>query len=173
MVLQMRTDLQNQAIGWRRKGCRSFGGRTVVRFPRLWMSSGECRVNIDRFTESNCQWPWRLAPPSDGLAGFFAAARSRSSGYRARVAAPPRPTGNRPVALTIFHARTVTFDSSRRTKRRPSIRPKRWVYLGRLRGAPMARWFVGCSRHGERCFPCSRRGNAPVGRQRLGSTFQP
>ncbi len=33
----------------------------------------------------------------------------------------------------------------------------------------MARWFVGCSRHGERCFPCPRRGNSPAGRQGLGS----
>ncbi len=33
----------------------------------------------------------------------------------------------------------------------------------------MARWFVGCSRHGERCFPCPRRGNSPAGRQGPGS----
>ena len=38
-------DLQNQAIGWLRKGCRSLGGGAVVRFPRIWMPSGESRFN--------------------------------------------------------------------------------------------------------------------------------
>ena len=38
-----RANLQNQAIGWLPKGCRSLGGGTVVRFPRIWSSSGECR----------------------------------------------------------------------------------------------------------------------------------
>ena len=33
----------------------------------------------------------------------------------------------------------------------------------------MTRWFAGWSRHGERCFPWSRRGNSPVGRQGPGS----
>ncbi len=37
-------NLQNQAIGWLRKGYRSLDGGTVVRFPRIWMSSGECRL---------------------------------------------------------------------------------------------------------------------------------
>ncbi len=32
-------------VGWLRKGCRSLGGGTVVRFSRIWMSSGECRLN--------------------------------------------------------------------------------------------------------------------------------
>ena len=40
--LPTRTDLQNQAVGWLPKGCRSLGRGTVVRFPRIWMSSGEC-----------------------------------------------------------------------------------------------------------------------------------
>ena len=35
---------QKQAIGWLRKGCCSLGGGPVVRFPRIWMSSGECRL---------------------------------------------------------------------------------------------------------------------------------
>jgi hypothetical protein len=30
MAFQTRTDLQNQAIGWLRKGCRSLGGGTGV-----------------------------------------------------------------------------------------------------------------------------------------------
>jgi len=36
-------DVQNQATGWLRKGCSSLGGVTKVRFPRIWMSSGERR----------------------------------------------------------------------------------------------------------------------------------
>ncbi len=44
MAFQTRTDLQNQAIGWLRKECRSLGGGTVVRFPRIWIASGECRI---------------------------------------------------------------------------------------------------------------------------------
>ena len=34
---------KNQAIGWLRKECCSPGGGTVVRFSRMWVSSGECR----------------------------------------------------------------------------------------------------------------------------------
>ena len=43
MAFRTRADLQNQAIGWLRKGYSSLGGGTVVRFPRVWMASGECR----------------------------------------------------------------------------------------------------------------------------------
>ncbi len=32
VVVQTRYDLQNQAIGWLRKGCRSFGGGTAVNY---------------------------------------------------------------------------------------------------------------------------------------------
>ncbi len=45
MAIQATADLQNQAIGWLRKGCSSLGGGMVVRFPRMWVSSGECRLN--------------------------------------------------------------------------------------------------------------------------------
>ena len=45
MAFRTRADLQNQAIGWLRKGNSSLGGGTVVRFLRIWMSSGKCRVN--------------------------------------------------------------------------------------------------------------------------------
>ena len=37
-------EVQNQAIGWLRKGCSSLGVRTVVRFPRIWVVSGKCRL---------------------------------------------------------------------------------------------------------------------------------
>ncbi len=52
MAFQARADLQIQAIGWLPKGCGSLGGGTVVRFPRIWMSSGECRVNHPIVTTS-------------------------------------------------------------------------------------------------------------------------
>ena len=49
MAFQTRADLQNQAIGWLRKGCRSLGGGTVVRFPRIRMSYGEYRLRLIPF----------------------------------------------------------------------------------------------------------------------------
>jgi hypothetical protein len=47
MGFQTRADLQKRAFGWLRKECRSVGGGTVVRFPRNWMLSGECRIKLD------------------------------------------------------------------------------------------------------------------------------
>ena len=44
MAFQTRTELQNQTLGWLRKGCSSLGGGTAVQLPRIWMSSGECRL---------------------------------------------------------------------------------------------------------------------------------
>ena len=43
MVFQTRADLQNQAIGRLPKGCSSYGSGMVVRFSRIWDSSGESR----------------------------------------------------------------------------------------------------------------------------------
>ncbi len=34
-------EVQNQAIGWLQSGCRSFGGSTVIRFPRIWGLSAD------------------------------------------------------------------------------------------------------------------------------------
>ncbi len=45
MAFQARADCQNQAIGWLQRGYSSLGGGTVVRFPRIWMAPGECRIN--------------------------------------------------------------------------------------------------------------------------------
>ncbi len=45
MAFQARADYQNHAIGWLQRGYSSLGGGTVVRFPRIWMASGECRIN--------------------------------------------------------------------------------------------------------------------------------
>ena len=44
MAFGARAKLQNQAIAWLRKRCRSRVGGKVVRFPRFWRSSGECRL---------------------------------------------------------------------------------------------------------------------------------
>ena len=46
MVLQMRADPRNQAIGWLPKGNISDGCGTVVRFSRIGKSPGECRLEL-------------------------------------------------------------------------------------------------------------------------------
>jgi len=46
MAFRTRAAAQNQAIGWLRKECRSLAGGPVVRLPRIWMSSGECRFRF-------------------------------------------------------------------------------------------------------------------------------
>jgi hypothetical protein len=41
---------KNHAIGGLQRGYSSLGGGTLVRFPRIWMASGECRLNYsDKF----------------------------------------------------------------------------------------------------------------------------
>ncbi len=45
-AFQARVDYQNHAIGWLQRGYSSLGGGKVVQFPRIWMSSGECRVTL-------------------------------------------------------------------------------------------------------------------------------
>ena len=37
-------DYQNHVIGWLQWEQSALGDGAVVRFPRIWMSSGECRV---------------------------------------------------------------------------------------------------------------------------------
>ncbi len=49
MAFQTRASLQNQAIGWLRKGCSSLGGGTLVQFPRIWRASGECRIKSNDY----------------------------------------------------------------------------------------------------------------------------
>ena len=44
VAFQARADYQNHAIGWLHRGYSSLGGGKVVRFPRIWMVYGECRV---------------------------------------------------------------------------------------------------------------------------------
>ncbi len=43
-AFQARADYQNHAIGWLQRGYSTLGGGKVVQFPRIWMSSGECRL---------------------------------------------------------------------------------------------------------------------------------
>ncbi len=40
MAFQARANYQNHALGWLQRGYIFLGGRKVVRFPRIWMSSG-------------------------------------------------------------------------------------------------------------------------------------
>ena len=68
MAFQTRTDLQNQAIGWLRMGCRSLGGGTVVRFPIIWGLSGKCRFKYYMRVETSdidFQKPPEVAPVSE------------------------------------------------------------------------------------------------------------
>ena len=44
VAFQARADYQNHAIGWLHRGYSSLGGGKVVRFPRIWMVYGECRI---------------------------------------------------------------------------------------------------------------------------------
>ena len=52
VAFQARADYQNHAIGWLHRGYSSLGGGKVVRFPRIWMVYGECRL--------------RCIPPANG-----------------------------------------------------------------------------------------------------------
>ena len=47
VAFQARADYQNHAIGWLHRGYSSLGGGKVVRFPRIWMVYGECRLKRD------------------------------------------------------------------------------------------------------------------------------
>ena len=44
MVFRIKANLQDLAVGWLPDGRISHGGGMVVRFPRIWMLSGECRL---------------------------------------------------------------------------------------------------------------------------------
>ena len=45
VAFQARADYQNHAIGWLHRVYNSLGGGKVVRFPRIWMVYGECRIS--------------------------------------------------------------------------------------------------------------------------------
>ncbi len=45
MAFQARADLQNQAIGWLQRGYSFLDGSTAARYPRIRMSSEECRMS--------------------------------------------------------------------------------------------------------------------------------
>ena len=42
--VQARANYQNHPFGSLQRGYSSLGGGTVVQFPRIWMSSGKCRL---------------------------------------------------------------------------------------------------------------------------------
>ena len=44
MVFPIKANLQDLAVGWLLGARISHGGGMVVRFPRIWMLSGECRL---------------------------------------------------------------------------------------------------------------------------------
>ena len=46
MAFHALADYQNHVIGWLQWEQSSLGDGAVVRFPRIWMSSGECRLRI-------------------------------------------------------------------------------------------------------------------------------
>ena len=45
MAFHALADYQNHVIGWLQWEQSSLGDGAVVRFPRIWMSSGECRLS--------------------------------------------------------------------------------------------------------------------------------
>ena len=48
MAFHALADYQNHVIGWLQWEQSSLGDGAVVRFPRIWMSSGECRLKRPR-----------------------------------------------------------------------------------------------------------------------------
>ena len=60
VAFQARADYQNHAIGWLHRGYSSLGGGKVVRFPRIWVVYGECRL-------TDLQHPWRRFRARAGL----------------------------------------------------------------------------------------------------------
>ena len=46
MAFHALADYQNHVIGWLQWEQSSLGDGAVVRFPRIWMSSGECRLKV-------------------------------------------------------------------------------------------------------------------------------
>ena len=45
MAFHALADYQNHVIGWLQWEQSALGDGAVVRFPRIWMSSGECRLS--------------------------------------------------------------------------------------------------------------------------------
>ena len=70
MAFQTKADLQNQAIGWLRKGYSSLGGGTVVSSLQTWRPSGECRLKLDL---SGGSWKAEYRCGEDLYRGRFAA----------------------------------------------------------------------------------------------------
>ena len=78
MAFRTKADLQNQAIGWLRKGYSSLGGGTVVSSLQTWRPSGECRFKVQ-----NRRKPLRCQPIT--VVGFTIARASRQSGQKVEI----------------------------------------------------------------------------------------
>ena len=65
MAFHALADYQNHVIGWLQWEQSSLGDGAVVRFPRIWMSSGECRIKR-LLEEMNYQNVEVTAPSGDG-----------------------------------------------------------------------------------------------------------
>ena len=87
VAFQARADYQNHAIGWLHRGYSSLGGGKVVRFPRIWMVYGECRVkDHDRSSENIDNLARRLGwiGTLSGILSVFVAFAALLLGYDAR-----------------------------------------------------------------------------------------
>ena len=69
MAFHALADYQNHVIGWLQWEQSSLGDGAVVRFPRIWMSSGECRLKWILGTHANWGERWQnlLLTPAQGL----------------------------------------------------------------------------------------------------------
>ena len=76
VAFQARADYQNHAIGWLHRGYSSLGGGKVVRFPRIWMVYGECRLS--QFERGWTKWLFRTAEE------LFASQLAQVIGYGGR-----------------------------------------------------------------------------------------
>ena len=60
-------DYQNHAIGWLHRGYSSLGGGKAVRFPRIWMVYGECRLRETEIHRRRTNDPWQFGRAQAGL----------------------------------------------------------------------------------------------------------
>ncbi len=68
MAFHALADYQNHVIGWLQWEQSSLGDGAVVRFPRIWMSSGECRLKAYTREQSlNFRDCWIVIPPRDNF----------------------------------------------------------------------------------------------------------
>ncbi len=66
MAFHALADYQNHVIGWLQWEQSSLGDGAVVRFPRIWMSSGECRLNVLHMAFGGDNWQGYAFPAQRG-----------------------------------------------------------------------------------------------------------